>query len=703
MRLISCNIENFGRLHNYSLDFSQDIHTICEDNGWGKSTLAAFLRVMFFGLQNNNKKNDIDNDRRRYRPWQGGVFGGSLVFVAHDKKYILTRQFADKEADDFFELRDYETNLISQDFSSNIGEELFKINNDSFIRSVFISQNDCVTSATDSINAKIGDISDNTGDIDSFDKANEIFKKFLNQNSPNFAKGSIRRMNDERSALYNELLKQTSIDEAIRSHEERIKENTDKLDIINNEKLSLKARDEELKKDAINNKLRANYENLCQEKERAQKEVDRLSGIDEDFSLSSDDSDRLLNLQAEFSGTENYFDEAAKITECYKDYKRLLKEADDKNKELDYYMSLPMPKKSPFMLVIGIILFMLSIPAFFLVDMTVGVSFSGIALVFIFLQIPYSKSVKDPNEAIKNLLSRQIEEAEADLTDISDELKKMLSRHDIYASEEEFYESISTVNNRAREYDLLLRKKTDLIAKKMAGETALERALADLRIRSQRLAIFIEENDMSKISGKALSDDGLSFDDINIRMSELEKEEAKLVDDIAFDRRSLDSLYERSDELLQKRERFNDLEGKIEAAKEKYELVELSQKFLVEAKEKLTNEYTRPLLSSFNYYYGIVAGDDDKFFMDANSNITVEEYGIQRNIYSLSQGLRDVIGLCLRISFVDAMYPNERPVLFLDDPFVNLDDEKMGAARSLLEEISAKYQIIYFTCTKSRA
>ena len=57
MRLISCTIENFGKLNNVTYDFSGECNTICEDNGWGKSTLAAFIRVMFYGFKNEVRRN----------------------------------------------------------------------------------------------------------------------------------------------------------------------------------------------------------------------------------------------------------------------------------------------------------------------------------------------------------------------------------------------------------------------------------------------------------------------------------------------------------------------------------------------------------------------------------------------------------------------------------------------------------------------
>ena len=45
MKLISCTIENFGKLNNVTYDFSGECNTICEDNGWGKSTLASLSLI----------------------------------------------------------------------------------------------------------------------------------------------------------------------------------------------------------------------------------------------------------------------------------------------------------------------------------------------------------------------------------------------------------------------------------------------------------------------------------------------------------------------------------------------------------------------------------------------------------------------------------------------------------------------------------
>ena len=70
---------------------------------------------------------------------------------------------------------------------------------------------------------------------------------------------------------------------------------------------------------------------------------------------------------------------------------------------------------------------------------------------------------------------------------------------------------------------------------------------------------------------------------------------------------------------------------------------------------------------------------------------------------TLSTGYRDLVGICLRVALVDVMYEKEVPTIIMDDPFINLDDEKLRAGSAFLKEVAEKYQIIYFTCSNTRS
>ena len=55
MKLISCHIENFGKLSDVTINFEDGFNLFHEPNAWGKSTLAAFLRVMFYGFDSKRE------------------------------------------------------------------------------------------------------------------------------------------------------------------------------------------------------------------------------------------------------------------------------------------------------------------------------------------------------------------------------------------------------------------------------------------------------------------------------------------------------------------------------------------------------------------------------------------------------------------------------------------------------------------------
>ena len=140
------------------------------------------------------------------------------------------------------------------------------------------------------------------------------------------------------------------------------------------------------------------------------------------------------------------------------------------------------------------------------------------------------------------------------------------------------------------------------------------------------------------------------------------------------------------------------------ARKEKtYQILTQTKKYLEEAKTSFTNRYTEPLLRGFGKYYtGIVSKEASDYVLDANISMTVEELGKQRKPESLSAGRQDLIGICMRMALIEAMYEEEKPFLMLDDPFVNLDREKTENALQVLNEIGTDYQVLYFTCHDSR-
>ena len=96
-------------------------------------------------------------------------------------------------------------------------------------------------------------------------------------------------------------------------------------------------------------------------------------------------------------------------------------------------------------------------------------------------------------------------------------------------------------------------------------------------------------------------------------------------------------------------------------------------------------------------------GQTKEYSIDINLKVKVEDGGKFYSKDQLSSGMKDLVQLCLRLSLVESVYKDVyRPVLVLDDPFINLDNDRLINSMELLKEISERYQVIYFVCHSSR-
>lgn len=267
MKIVSVHIENFGKLSKVDIDFNEGLNVKCEENGWGKSTLSTFIRAMFYGFEGDGKRDEINSERKRFAPWQGGAYGGSLVFEAREKTYQITRFFGSKSVEDSFELRDYKTNLESLDFSANIGEELFRINSESFMNTVFIRQNDAASSkATDDINAKLGNISDGL-DLNNFAVADSIIKDVLNNSSATRKTGDISRAKAEASLLKSSIQRGVGLEETMQGVEKRIEDTKASIEQKKAELAALTQRKNKAAKVEKQLSLKKNYNDLFKDLE----------------------------------------------------------------------------------------------------------------------------------------------------------------------------------------------------------------------------------------------------------------------------------------------------------------------------------------------------------------------------------------------------------------------------------------------------
>lgn len=179
MKLKSCYIENFGNIRQRNFDFRSGLTSFCEHNGYGKTTLAGFLKAMFYGLKQTTARDKELGERARFYPFEGGKFGGNVVFEKGGVTYKIERFFGKKSATEDT-LTVYANGEIVPE-PEDIGKEFFGLDEQSFLRTVFLNSADTESGATGDISRMLNGFVD---DAD-FDGA----KKLLEQQQKRYKAG----------------------------------------------------------------------------------------------------------------------------------------------------------------------------------------------------------------------------------------------------------------------------------------------------------------------------------------------------------------------------------------------------------------------------------------------------------------------------------------------------------------------------------
>ena len=200
------------------------------------------------------------------------------------------------------------------------------------------------------------------------------------------------------------------------------------------------------------------------------------------------------------------------------------------------------------------------------------------------------------------------------------------------------------------------------------------------------------------------------------KSSEQLKSELDFINQQVNERVALRAEYQKkmndNNSLIEKKDDFeNEIERLAVEKQEKtceHQLLLQTMDFLRRAKEQLDANYSDPMKEGFAKYLGMIdAGTESealskKLVIDTELKVCVDENGKLRESQYLSDGYKDLVNFCSRMALVDALFKDEKPPVILDDPFVNLDDDKIPRALGLLKLMAKEKQILYFACHKSR-
>ena len=776
MNIRKCYIENFGKLHNFNYEFSQGLNIINEKNGWGKSTFATFIKAMFLGFDSSNKRAISENERKKYYPWQGGKFGGNLEFEINGKTYEIERFFGLKDKEDTFKLYNRTTNCESNDFSENIGEEIFKIDRQAYERSTYIPQQSISVEINDSLSAKLSNILESENDINSSDEAINKINTRMKEYKKIGNKGRINELETKINNKKRELEYAQKNEELINQRNIKIEKTESEIKILEEEKNKNQEKINQINEEEKNKIKKDRYEEIC---DVLKIDEEGITRIEEYFDGKIPEENTIKKCQETTYRLDTLI---AKIDECiiedvdrekyeelrfqFEDQQITQKEIDDcylklnnievikkdliilkerlENQERIEKIKSENKKRinnkkivAIFILVLGVIL-----------GITLSKYLFGISLIgIISLVLEVSKKEKDNSQEIKNKILDEINGKNIELASDEEMVEKFF---EIFKKNQKNSENNYEKIKKIKKNYFLFENYKNLIQNKENRRIQIQKEIDELTDYLYRelidyLNINININDIEEFNKNCkniiteVNNKKTEYNNLLLKIENDKKTKQKYEEENNIEQIMNNNYYllENRNELINKNEEISkkikelinqksydenemnrlintevtteEIEGEIENLQQelleinnKYNILDKTQKYLIKAKEQFSAHYLKDMTEGFEKYINIINGEKLDTNIDVKLNVKVQEYGEKKNIDYLSAGYKDLIGICMRFALVDALFENEIPFIILDDPFVNLDKDKIEKAKQVVAELSKKYQVIYFVCHESR-
>lgn len=88
-----CEIVSFGCISNTVITPAAGINLITAPNESGKTTLAHFIKFVFYGFSGQRVSTVSDNEKKHYVPWNNPRTAGAVEFSLGNTKYRVEREF----------------------------------------------------------------------------------------------------------------------------------------------------------------------------------------------------------------------------------------------------------------------------------------------------------------------------------------------------------------------------------------------------------------------------------------------------------------------------------------------------------------------------------------------------------------------------------------------------------------------------------
>ncbi len=640
MQIKNVKINNYGKIKNKEILFSDNINVIYGENESGKSTLLHFIINSLYGISKNKRGKEY-SDFEKYKPWSGDDFSGKITYeLDNNKKYEIFRDFKKKNPKIFNENMED----ISKEFSidKTKGNEFFyeqtKVDEDLFLSTLVVNQQEVKLHKQEQnvliqkIANLVGTGEDNVSYKRAMDRLNrrqldEVGTQKSREKPINLVQREIENLENEKF----EIEKYVDIKYEIEEKRNKLQNDINELENENNflQEIKLLNENEKIEKEKI--KLK---ENLKKEN------IEKINLI----------KNKIYEIK---NNEKNIFEEnnSEKIEKNKNKIKNIQKIKNEKNK---------LNKK---LILLFLILIIINILQFIFIKNNI---FKYIFLLTVptFL-IFWIILIKNKNKLIKNIeKNNKIIEEKINL-----EINNL--NNEINLIEKNNSELENEINKLKNNFNLKINLEKEKIKNKYLNKLEKNKINYFLNLENTNLE---KEKIQNNLNNKKIELHSLELDKKNIepKLENLSNLEEKLVDN--------------KNKMLTLKKLNSSMELVKEVLTNSYEKMKKS------VTPKFTQELSNTISKITNGKYANIIPNDDQ-------GLLVElENGNYEPASKLSVGTIDQLYLSLRLSMVEELSEEKMPII-LDEVFAYYDDERLKNALVFLNEKCKNHQILIFSCT----
>lgn len=762
MKINSLNIASFGSLKNKKIDFSDGFNIIYGDNENGKTTIMAFIKMMFYGSERGSSQIS-KNIRKKYTPWDVSSMAGSIDFTHSGRNYRIEREFRSSNSTDKVTLCDLDLGTRNP-CESDIGLKFFGISSAAFDRSVFINQFGFPGGDPDGeLSNRLSNIALTGDESVSFDTVSTRIEKAKNAltsktRTAGILDKNLKKIADlksriEKAVMVGEtnlkakekiaeivkiatekqkkvalLKEQISKEQDFRNLQKleqllELKEQLDKL----NEDLILK--DGTLADESFVKKLEFCYKRQSTAKAKFDSKVKEISIIENNLSALGGSPEQKEDAK---NALETEVLEKSKNLSILTEKQRNLS-IEENDTMLKLTDSSAFKKKFNLLLLVGgIIVFVLGLISIaFLGGLGIGLSLLGIITAVLgFVIRPIDKIALDECRKKASLIKRELSELSIKEKELSNELSALKTK-------------LQVINTALEGNEETLRKTTEMLTIAKSELTLLEEelkagndVLKELFDRSNKPLSGDIENDISYFQTNAtkqkdikqqmnyiLKDVGnISYElarekllelkgnseNSKIDFSNIKAEYDRLLGEISELKSEAAAICARADSAMSGAENPETLKRELAEliktanAQEEYcKTCDTALEILNESYIEVRRSYGSQLEKDSAAILSKLTGNKyGSMSISKSFDVAVEETDVfgAREIDYLSSGTSDQTYLSLRLSLSKLICEDESLPILMDDVLAQYDDKRTILALEFLKEYSSDNQIIFFTC-----